>query len=268
MLKPRRKSLLGYTPDHPDIRDHLYAPDPSVLKTLPSKVDLTPTFEVYDQGPIGSCTANALAGAVEFERLKIGEQPNFIPSRLFIYYNERAVEGSVKYDSGARIRDGIKVLHKLGVCPEEEWPYVATPAQGEGGEFPPGSPAATKPPARCYQDAQNYTITNYQRLHQDLSHLQGCLACGFPFVFGFMVYSSWMTLGDPPTVVPMPSGNDKLEGGHAVMCVGYDNATQLFKFRNSWGKDVGENGYFYMPYAYMLERRLVTDIWAINTVKN
>ncbi|WP_253926771.1 hypothetical protein [Dickeya dadantii] len=143
MLTKRRKSLLGYIPDLPDIRDHHYTPDPSVLKVLPAKVDLTPTFEVYDQGPIGSCTANALAGAVEFSRLKIGERPNFQPSRLFIYYNERCVEGDVKHDSGAMLRDGIKTLHKLGVCPEDEWPYVATPPKEEGGEFPPG---ARQPP--------------------------------------------------------------------------------------------------------------------------
>ncbi|MGM3190609.1 C1 family peptidase [Dickeya dadantii subsp. dieffenbachiae] len=268
MLAKRRKSMLGYIPDLPDIRDHHYTPDPSVLKVLPAKVDLTPTFEVYDQGPIGSCTANALAGAIQFDRLKDGERPDFIPSRLFIYYNERTIEGDVKHDSGAMLRDGIKTLHKLGVCPEDEWPYVATPAKEESGEFPPGAPAATKPPARCYQDALKYTITNYQRLHQDLAHLQGCLACGFPFVFGFTVYFSWVNLQNPATVVPLPSGKDMPVGGHAVLCVGYDNATQLFKFRNSWGKSVGENGYFYMPYAYLLDRRLAQDIWTINTVKN
>lgn len=139
VLKRRKKSGYGYIPDIADIRDFSYTPEKSVIAALPPKVDLTPPFQVYDQGRIGSCTANALAAAIQFERIHDKQSPEFIPSRLFIYYNERKIEGHVNYDSGAMIRDGIKVLHKLGVCPEKEWPYGDTPADPRTEEFPPGN---------------------------------------------------------------------------------------------------------------------------------
>ncbi|HHW4681381.1 MAG TPA: peptidase, partial [Xylella taiwanensis] len=178
VLKRRKKSGYGYIPDILDIRDFSYTPEESIISALPPKVDLTPSFEVYDQGRIGSCTANALAGAIQFERLHDHQPPEFIPSRLFIYYNERTVEGHIKYDSGAMIRDGIKVLHKLGVCPESEWPYNDTPADPKTDAFPPGAPASEKPSDQCYKDAQKYKITHYKRVSQDIDHLKACLAAG------------------------------------------------------------------------------------------
>ncbi|WJV68403.1 C1 family peptidase [Pectobacteriaceae bacterium CE70] len=268
MLSRRRISRLGYRPDLPDIRDHHYAPALAVLHSLPPAMELTVDFSAYNQGELGSCTANALAGAVQFDRRNAHESPDFIPSRLFIYYNERTIEGDVKHDPGATLRDGIKSLHKLGVCPESDWPYDYTRPDSESGAFPPGALAATKPPANCYKEALQYVITNYQRVNQDLSHLQGCLASGFPFVFGFVVYDTWLEHPKPPTVVPMPSDKDKPEGGHAVLCTGYDNSTNLFKIRNSWGVDVGEQGDFYIPYDYLLDKKLSSDFWVINTVKN
>jgi C1A family cysteine protease len=263
----RKHSGLGWVRDLPDPRDHVFSAPLGMLQALPPKVDLTPTFPVYDQGRIGSCTANALAGAVEFDRTKNSETPQFTPSRLFIYYNERKIEGHTANDSGAQIRDGIKTLHKQGVCPETEWPYDDTPAPYEGGPFPVGSKPATQPPQSTYNDAVNHVITSYQRLNQNLSQLQGCLAAGFPFVFGFSVFSGWYTQHPQPTIIPIPSNSDTLVGGHAVLCVGYDNEKGLFKIRNSWGPQVGDNGYFYMPYAYVTESNLANDLWVINAVK-
>jgi C1A family cysteine protease len=268
---PRQIRRLGWKPDFPDHRDQFFSAPRSVLQSLPPSYDLTIAnplinFPIYDQGQIGSCTANALAAAVEFDRLNRGQAPDFMPSRLFLYYNERQLEGSVASDSGAYIRDGVKTLNQIGICPEADWPYVPTPPITEGGPFPVGSKPATQPSQQAYNDAANHTITSYQALQQTLSQLQGALVSGFPFVFGFSVYESWYSTES--TVLPLPSASDSQVGGHAVMAVGYDNSTTLFKFRNSWGADVGEAGYFYMPYSYITDPDLANDFWVINAVKD
>jgi uncharacterized protein (TIGR02594 family) len=267
VVSPRRQlRRFGWKPDFPDYRDHLFSAPLHVLQQLPAKVELTPEFEIYDQGDIGSCTANALAGAIQFDRLKLNQSPDFVPSRLFIYYNERVVENDVAADGGAYLRDGIKTLNQLGVCTETDWPYVPTPPLSDGGPFPAGSPPVTKPDPRLYDNALQYKITSYQRLTPTLAQLQGCLASGYPFVFGFTVYSSWYDQNPRPSTISLPTGDDDSQvGGHAVLCVGYDNATSLFKIRNSWGAQEGDGGYFYMPYSY-LTGGLATDFWVINAV--
>src|SRR5436309_10614467 len=154
----------GWIPDRPDQRDLLYsAPPLHLLKNLPTKVDLRPHCPpVYDQGQLGSCTANAIAGAIQFDQIIERLPQVFLPSRLFIYYNERAIEGTVSSDSGAMIRDGIKTVASDGVCPEPEWPYVV-------------SKFATKPTAACYRDAKLDRAVSYQSLIQDLNQMKGCL---------------------------------------------------------------------------------------------
>jgi len=264
----RKISRLGWVRDLPDPRDRIYSAPLGTLQALPPAVDLQPEFAIYDQGQMGSCTANALAGAVQYDRLKNNQPPDFVPSRLFIYYNERVIEGDPANDGGAQLRDGIKTLQQQGVCPETEWPYVDTPAPYEGGPFPPGSRAATHPPQNCYDDAIQHVIVNYQRLNQNLSQLQGCLAAGFPFAFGFTVFDGWYDQDPHPAVIPVPSQTDASVGGHAVLCVGYDNSTSLFKIRNSWGPAEGDKGYFYMPYAYVTEPTLANDLWVINAVNH
>lgn len=258
---------LGWKPDLPDPRDHLFSAPGPVLQALPPSVDLTPAFPAYSQGRIGSCTANALAGAMQFGRGRAGQAPDFTPSRLFIYYNERDVEGSVSSDTGAYLRDGIKTMAALGACPEATWPYDDTPATVDGGPFPPGSLPATKPSEEAYTQAANFQILAYARLQQTLSQLQGCLASGRPFVFGFSVFSGWYNKRPFATNIPLPGGNDWMVGGHAVLCVGYDNATNMFKIRNSWGPEAGEDGNFYMPYAYLTDRDLANDFWVIRTIE-
>src|SRR5215470_2747361 len=113
----------GWAPDLPDQRDHLYSAPQPVLAKLPPKKDLRSGCPpVYDHGQLGSCTANAIAGAVQFEQKK-QKVRIFVPSRLFIYYNERVMEGTVNSDSGAQIRDGVKSVGTQGGCPEDMWPY-------------------------------------------------------------------------------------------------------------------------------------------------
>jgi C1A family cysteine protease len=269
-LRTRIKAGLGWRRSPPDFRDLRYSVALSTLKSLPPSVDLRAECPpILDQEAIGSCTANALSGAVQFDRMKNGLTPVFVPSRLFIYYNERSIEGDVPLDAGAFLRDGIKSLSSVGVCPEPEWPYVPTPPLVDSGPFPIGSPPATQPPQQCYDDAANYRIATYQSVDQSLNQLKGVLAEGFPFVFGFSVYDSlWDEEGIPRTVFPFPSGNDSRRGGHAVMIVGYDDSTALFAIHNSWGADVGEDGYFYIPYAYVTDSGLAADFWVIETTAN
>jgi len=266
----RKKSGLGWVRDLPDPRDLVFSAPMAALQALPDSVDLTTSikFDIYDQGRIGSCTANALAGAVQYDRLKNQQSPGFVPSRLFIYYNERVIEGDPALDGGAQLRDGIKTLHRKGVCPETEWTYDDTPAATEGRPFPVGSKPATHPPQSCYNDAVNYVITSYHRVMQTLSQFQGCLASGFPFVLGFSVFASWYEQDPKPAIISLPTGNDTMVGGHAVLCVGYDNAKHLLKIRNSWGAGAGDNGYFYMPYSYLTNSQLASDFWVINATKH
>jgi C1A family cysteine protease len=233
---------------------------------LPPSTDLRGQCPaVYDQGQIGSCTANAIGAGFEFDLTK-QQLADFMPSRLFIYYNERAIEGSIPTDSGAQIRDGIKSVAKLGVCPETEWPYDDTPADSDG-RFPKGSKAAQKPTKQCYDDALKHRATTYQRVVRDLDQFRGCLASGYPFVFGFTVFESFESKEVAQTgVVPMPQPGESILGGHAVLAVGYDDASQRFIVRNSWGKDWGDAGYFTMPYAYLTERGMSADFWTIRIV--
>ena len=260
----------GWKKDPPDFRDQRYLVATAVLQNLPPQVDLRPQSPpIYDQGPIGSCTANAIAGAIEYDRKKVGAQPAFVPSRLFIYWNERNLEHTVPNDAGAHLRDGVKSVNQLGVCAEPTWPYVPTPAPYEGGPFPPGSPPVTQPPTAAYTEAAHYTAATYARLPQTSSQLRGCLAEGFPFVFGFTVYDSLYDLqGQPRTHIPLPAQNDVAIAGHAVCAVGYNDATQEFIIRNSWGTAIGDNGYFYMPYAYLTDPDLSSDFWVIRTLSN
>jgi len=248
----------GWIPDLPDHRDHLYSAPVIHLQALPKSVDLTNACpQVYDQGQLGSCTANAIAGAIEFDLIKQKAKPPFTPSRLFIYYNERAMEHTVQSDSGAAIRDGVKSVSKLGAPPEAIWPYD----DANPGRF------QEKPPVAVFQEAAKHKVSLYERVTRSLSQLKGCLAAGYPFVFGFSVYQSFESdevakSGD----APMPGSNETFLGGHAVLAVGYNDESGHFLSRNSWGNAWGKGGYFTLPYAYLLDPNLADDFWTIRTI--
>jgi GH25 family lysozyme M1 (1,4-beta-N-acetylmuramidase) len=246
----------GWLPDLPDHRDRPYGALRLSLEQpteMPKHVDLrTDCPAIYDQGTLGSCTANAIAGAFEFDRIK-QSLPDFMPSRLFIYYNERAIEGYVNQDRGAYLRDGIKSIVQKGVCREDDWPY-------DVAKF------AVTPSDACYTSARKYVAIDYFRLdNQNLGELKSCLAAGFPFVFGFTVYPSFFQADSNGGIVPMP-GNEAIAGGHAVMAVGYDDITGRFIIRNSWGLYKGAGGYYYMPYQYLTSSNLASDFWTIRMV--
>jgi C1A family cysteine protease len=214
---------------------------------IPSAVDLRPGMPpVYDQSSIGSCTGQGIGAAYEYI-----DHNYFMPSRLFLYYNERVMEGTVNEDAGAQISDGIKSTEVSGICPEHMWPYDIT-------KF------AVKPPAPCYVDAQMHRTVTAHNIAQNLASIQASLASNVPVVIGIEVFESFETQQVANTgIVPMPQPNEQLLGGHCVLLVGYNNASQRFIVRNSWGTGWGAGGYFYIPYAYILNPNLTSDLWCI-----
>ena len=225
---------------------------------LPIKIDLRPQCPaVYNQGQLGSCTANAIGAAIEFELKKQNPAYDFMPSRLFIYYNERVIENDVPMDNGAQIRDGVKSVNQQGVCAETLWSYDDGLVKFK-----------KKPLVKCYKEALKHKVLNYQRVDRSLDQMKGCLAEGFPFVFGFTVYESFESDAVAKTgVVNLPAQSESKVGGHAVLCVGYDDASKRFIVRNSWDTNWGQQGYFTMPYDYLTNQNLSDDFWTIRMVE-
>ncbi len=254
-LRPSTHGGYGWIRDLPDARDVLYAaPLLRYRQGLPASADLRSECPpVYDQGQLGSCTANGIAGAIEFDQRKQGNK-EFTPSRLFIYYNERVMEGTTAQDAGAQIRDGMKSVATLGAPPETDWPY-------DPSEF------AVKPPAAAYADATQDLVSSYMRVSQDVTQMQGCLAEGYPFVFGFTVYESFESEAVARTgMVPMPASGERSIGGHCVLAVGYDATKRYFFIRNSWGTGWGLDGYGMMPFEYLARPHLASDFWTVRSV--
>lgn len=253
ILKPKDKAFFGWVPDTPDQRDILFKL-PKKIKKLPEKVDLREKdLPLFDQGSLGSCTANAISVAFAFNLIK-QNQPFFIPSRLFIYYNTRVLEGNADKDSGATLRNTVKSINKVGLCEEQFWPYDI-------------SKFKNKPTTTSYKDAEGNKAIKYERLSRSLYDFKSCLAAGYPFICGFSVYDSFQSREVAKTgKMPMPGPDETLLGGHAVAVVGYDDEMQCFIVRNSWGVKWGDKGHFYMPYEYLLKRNLSGDFWVIQKV--
>lgn len=236
--------------DKPDARDHLYKPQVSQLQTY---VDLRAQCSlIEDQGNLGSCTGNAIAGAIEL--LSKRNRKAVDVSRLFIYYEERLLEGTVNQDSGAYIRDGLKVVNKKGAPLESLWPYNIN-------KF------AIRPSTAAYTDALRRKVTSYQRC-ADFNAVKSALSSYNPVVIGFDVYESFESNTVARTgMMPYPNVNsEQYLGGHAVCLVGYNNNTQRFIARNSWGTRWGDRGYFYMPYQVIQDTSMSGDFWTISGV--
>jgi C1A family cysteine protease len=255
MQRTKVNSWYGWLPDRPDFRDKLYTTIAAPPRRLPKNVDLRSMCSpVENQGELGSCTANALVGNLEFLERKAG-RPVTNLSRLFVYYNERAIEGTIREDSGAMIRDGVKSLVKLGVCTEKLWPYAI-------------SKFTQKPPVACFNKAADHQVTSYHRVN-GLRQMKQCLAEGYPFVFGFSVYDGFESAQVAKTgKLNLPKRGEKQLGGHAVMAVGYHESQKRMIVRNSWGTDWGMKGYFTMPYDYIADNNLADDFWTLRAFEN
>lgn len=243
---------LQWKPDKVDPRDYKYA---VTARTTPNYVDLRAYCSpVEDQGNLGSCTGQAIAGAIELLN-KRNRKPTDV-SRLFIYYYERLILGTVNYDSGAYIRDGIKATNKYGASLESYWPYTISKYRQE-------------PITEAKNDALTRKVTRYE----SISNFNGCidaLSNGYPIIMGFYVYSSFMAAKVAKTgVMPYPNTKrEQLLGGHAVLLVGYDKTRKVFIARNSWGTNWGDRGYFYMPFDVVTNTSMSSDYWIIKSVNN
>lgn len=247
------RMAFGWRPDTPDPRDMVFRAEEHVeIATLPDEVDLQPKMPkpVLDQLALGSCTANALSKIFQFARMQQNLQ-DFVPSRLFIYYNERSIEGTVASDAGAELRNGMKVLATKGACPEEDWPYIIQKFR-------------ERPPMKAYANAQIHRAIKYMRVQQSETQMEGCLAAGFPAAIGFTCFDYFEGEEVAKTgKVRMPNPQDRVAGGHAVALAGYNRRTRVYKCLNSWNMDWGMDGYFVIPFDYLHSPRLAADFWTL-----
>ncbi|HZV46149.1 MAG TPA: C1 family peptidase [Thermodesulfovibrionales bacterium] len=277
MLNGRRYGM-GWIPDYPDFRDYtdkteevktlLRVTQVLKKKTLPKSINLREWCSpVEDQGMLGSCTAHAGAGIIEYyERKSFGKHID--ASRLFLYKVTRNLM-KMKGDTGAYLRTTIGAMVLFGVPPEDYWPYA-----DEEKNFD------KEPPAFCYAFAQNYQTIKYYRhdtpetpANTILNRVKTYLSSGHPAMFGFTVYNS-IEQAEKTGKIPFPSSREKIEGGHAVAVVGYDDSIKInntygqkettgaLLIRNSWGKGWGEEGYGWLPYDYIL-KGLAEDFWSV-----
>ncbi len=221
---------------------------------LPGFVDLREWLTpVEDQGELGSCTANAIAGAYEYlEKRTTGREGEV--SRLFVYFQERKLEGNENKDSGATLRNGMKVLQKLGACSERTWPY-------DIHSF------ANEPHQDAYSEAEQHLIDEYRRVPVDAHAMKTCLAEGYPFVFGMRIYKAFEDDGQHGRI-SLPRAGEKDMGSHAMLACGYSDKDEVFVVRNSWGTDWGDKGYCYVPYDYLADSEQTDDCWTVRRAHN
>jgi C1A family cysteine protease len=239
----------GYQADRQKSKDEAFSPKQS--KSLPGQIDLRPYMSaVEDQSATNSCAANATAGAYEYLMKRLKGRAEDV-SRLFIYYNARALDGDTTLDEGTYIRSCVKAAKKQGLCTESTWPF--NPDQ-----------ILERPAKVAYEEAQGFLLNPIPRqVRVSLQAMKNCLAEGFPFIFGLQLFGSFQKAGSDG-LVPMPDPeNEQHDGGHAMLCVGYSEPDNVFIVRNSWGREWGEYGYCYIPYDYMTNPELNTDCWTL-----
>lgn len=226
--------------------EHKLSVDRAVY-SLPASIDLrSKDTPIFDQGQEGSCTANAGLGAFEYLLKNIKAQI-FLGARNFLYYAERLAEGDPTQDGGASMHTCASVLNRTGCCPEIMWPYDQ-------------QDLFVDPPASVFAEAFQHRTIGFKELI-GIKQAKACLASGSPFIFGIVVYSSFETA--PGGQIPLPQSGEAIEGGHALCCVGYDDASQHFIVRNSWGTGWGNKGYCYLPYAYMASPSLADEFYRL-----
>ncbi|MBQ3657649.1 MAG: hypothetical protein II956_12515 [Bacteroidales bacterium] len=221
-------------------------------KNLPPKVDLRKYMtQIENQGSLGSCTANATAGAYEYLVNRNQGIDNYDVSRLFLYYNSREIEDTIEEDGGAYLTDVLQALADKGICSEKSWPYVIE-------KF------TKRPPKACFAEAEKNKIEKYEQVDTDLESWKSVLAEGYPIIFSLHLFDSFMN--PRRGRVSVPKRGEKEVGGHAMLCVGYSDPDQVFIVRNSWGESYGAAGYCYIPYEYMMSKHNYGDSWVIYDV--
>jgi C1A family cysteine protease len=249
----------GWLKSPPDNRDIIYgvAADPASQIKLPDKVDLRPefTWDPYHQLDMNACTAHASIAAYRFSAKKQGLPP-IIPSRMFAYWVSRKIDGRQNQDSGATMRAACKAIANYGVPEEKLWPYQP-------------HKVLQSPPDDLYKDAVQNMVKLYMRLNPIETDLKTCLAQGYPFLMGMMVYKAFESDQVAATgMVPEPSWMERPPYGHAMLCVGYGpiKGKRYYVVLNSWGKSWGDGGYCYLPETVM-HSHLCDDFWTIRTLE-
>jgi C1A family cysteine protease len=248
---------LNYKFQERDDRDFKYPLniDKDINTTRIFSLDIA-KIQIYDQGSLGSCVSNAIAGAIQYYNYTIN------PSRLYIYFNARALLKDINTDSGLSIRQGCNSVLQYHTTNENDWIYDV-------------SNFTTMPPLYCYKNSFNYKNFIYYNVSQDLQLLKTGLLAGNPILFAFMVYTSFMSDEVKETGrVPMPDFNienivgenieHRVVGGHCSIIIGFNDQEQVFKCVNSWGANWGDSGVFYMPYQYILNPLLCSDFVILN----
>jgi C1A family cysteine protease len=233
---------IDLTTQTPATANFFHHPDVNNIKSIDLRSNFGP---VFDQGKLGSCSANALCAIFDYDL------SDFIGSRLFLYYNERKLDNDIPHDSGSTLDNGIEILKKYGICSENDWNYDIT-------KF------AMQPPDSCYEIAKTNYVIDAINIKNDLITIKSCLINNEPIALGIQIYNSFeTTLVSSTGYVPLPSSTDILLGGHAVVLCGYDDNKKIFILRNSWGTYWGDKGYFYLDYDYILNNNLTSQLWII-----
>lgn len=242
----------GWIPQHYDERDipfKLSAP----ISLPPSVVNSINAPPVRSQFDLGCCTGFGVRAVHLYDQMQQDKNITFDPSPLFIYFNERVMENTVESDSGAQIRDGIKVIAKYGVCSENLWTY-------DIGKF------RDKPTDECYTEALNHQALVYRAVAPTMQDIKTALATNHPIVYGMSIYQSFESRDVARTgIVPMPVRGERMIGGHCMTIFDYYDDKQWCKVQNSWGEGWGDKGWCYVPYAYL--EKYASDFWVVSSVE-
>ena len=267
----------GSERDDYDFRDKIMTYGPSEIPSNPKHDLVKYISHVYNQGGLHSCTAHVLCSAYGLElnrqfmvsnnlesmdinkiesSMEIDDtSKNFDRSRLFLYFNSRSYQHNTEKNVSVTFRDAAKAMKQYGVCSETLWPYNEL-------KF------SVLPKSICYENGSGNCITKYAGLEQDIDQFRACLSSGSPFSVGFELYSSFSVLENTTSgLMPMPTEDEirlKKFTLHAALAVGYDDYAKRITLLNSWGKGFGMEGFFFMPYEYILNKERVYSFWKID----
>jgi len=264
----RSPQRFGWVPDIPDFRDHSVDEFLETLEPVPEGLtsfslrDKQPA-PPWEQGELSSCTAHAVAYCVQYQRQE-QQLVNAVPSRLFVYYSTREIEGTTEYNVGTAIRDAIKAIVAEGTPPEDMWPYDTTVY-------------AEKPPQEVYAVAEKLQALGYATVGHDLDAIKRLIYNNLPISMGFTVYQSfWWPECQTAGQMPMPSDDEEAVAAHAVVWMGWNDEAVVpntpdlgaLETRNSWGPNWGDQGHFWMPYEYARRPLLSSDFWVVRLVES